>query len=923
MDLGRCGSLLTTLDCPTAAVDYLSVEKLGWAVAMLDDSADLKPGTTFGPYRIDRLIGSGGMGHVYLATDTRLDRSVALKVLTTALASDPQFRARFDREARAIAALAHPHICTLYDVGSHDRTDFLVMEYLDGQTLAARIEQGPLPLDQALALAIDIADALAAAHQHGIVHRDLKPGNIMLTRTGAKLLDFGLAKPLARSFPAGLSGTTTTSARLTAAGTILGTLQYMSPEQLEGKDAGARTDVFAFGAVVYEMLTGVKAFSGDSQASVIAATMNAEPAAISKSQPLAPAALDRIVGTCLAKDPDDRWQNARDLWRELHWVRHDAANPVLVDRSVQKQLHVAWGAVGLLALISAGLLVSLMARRNPAGDTTRLQQLRVGIAGPGPTGASMPFNQANNSLALSPDGRSLALAGAGRLFVRALDSFALTPIAGSEGASSPEWSPDGRYLAFLAQGKLKRADLRTGSVLVLADASPNSGISWGTSGTILFPGTASEGGGSILRTDPEHGNPTVVLAPDPDKREAAHLWPHFLPDGRHFLYVTLLVDEAGHSLVPILRTASIDGEDRADIGGISSRALFDRAGYLLYAREGALVAQPFDPAARKLTGEPVLLADRFYYFRSTGLADFANSHTGTLAFRMPPSPSRLVWLDRQGTELGRLGDEAVYGEPRISADGRRVAVDISDPAQGTGDLWVFDRALGTSVRVTHSPADERLPTWSPDGATLFFSSDAGGPPDLYRRVLDSGREERLLRTPGIDTPTDVSPNGRELLFHSQLRTNLDLWRLRLDSAAPAEVVQQSPAGESSGRFSPDGKWVAYDSNESGRYEAYVQSFENPGLRWKVSQEGGRNPEWGPGGGELFFVGNNLRLMSVPIRTTPSFQPGTPRPLFRMSSPFYSVLPGGSRFLVVEPGQAAAPPIAAIVNWRILGGSSTQ
>ena len=494
-------------------VDCLNAEKLGWAAAVLDDPADLKPGTTLGPYRIDRLIGSGGMGHVYHATDTRLHRSVALKVLATPLAGDPQFRARFDREAHAIAALAHPHICTLYDVGRQDQTDFLVMEYLDGQTLAARLGRGPLPLDQALALASDIADALAVAHSHGIVHRDLKPSNIMLTRDGAKLLDFGLAKPAASFFPAGVSGLPTMSAELTAPGTILGTLQYMPPEQLEGKDAGARTDIFAFGAVVYEMLTGDKAFRGDSQASVIAAIMHAEPAAVSANQPLTPPALDRIVSTCLAKDPDDRWQNARDLWRALQWVRHDAANPVLVDRSVRKPLHVAWGAAGLLALISAGLLISLVARRNSAGDTVHQQPFRVGIAGPGPTGASMAFNQANNSLALSPDGRSLALAGAGRLFVRALDSFALTPIAGSEGANSPEWSPDGRYIAFLAQGKLKKVDLRTGSVLVLADANPNGGITWGTTGTILFPGTTAEGSTAILRTDPEPATPLWCLRP--------------------------------------------------------------------------------------------------------------------------------------------------------------------------------------------------------------------------------------------------------------------------------------------------------------------------------------------------------------------------------------------------------------------------
>jgi len=352
--------------------------------------------------------------------------------------------------------------------------------------------------------------------------------------------------------------------------------------------------------------------------------------------------------------------------------------------------------------------------------------------------------------------------------------------------------------------------------------------------------------------------------------------------------------------------------------------LFDRAGYLLYARDGSLLAHPFDPDARKFTGEPIPVADGFHYFRSTGLVDFTISATGTLMFRTPPPPSRLVWLDRKGTEVGRLGDEALYGEPRISADGMRVAVEITDPALGTADLWVFDRSLGTSVRVTFSPADEHTPTWSPDGSTLYYSSDAVGPPDLYRRVLRSGREALLLRTPHIETPNDVTRDGKDLLFHQATQAAaLDLFKLRLDGSAQVAAVQQSPAGESSARVSPDGRWVTYDSNESGgRYEAYIQSLENPGERWKVSQGGGVNPEWGQGGLELFFVGSDLRLMSTPIRTAPSFQPGTPQPLFRVSSTIYTVMPDGSRFLVLEPGRPTAPPINAIINWRSLVGRST-
>jgi eukaryotic-like serine/threonine-protein kinase len=892
--------------------------------AVLSTRSDLKPGSVLGPYRIDHLIGAGGMGQVYRATDTRLNRPVALKVLTATLGADPRFRARFDREARAIAALNHPHICTLYDVGHHrtqegaPAVDFLVMEYLEGSTLAARLERGPLPVDEAVAVAIDIADALAAAHGQGIVHRDLKPGNIMLTKAGAKLLDFGLAAPAAP--PVG-DLTSPTTARLTEQGTILGTLPYMAPEQVEGRDADDRTDIFAFGAVVYEMLTGKKAFSETSTASLIGAIMHAQPAPIALSQPLAPPALERIVATCLQKDPDSRWQSARDLWRELQWVAEDATKPDSFDRMGRRTLG-AWALAGLLGFVVGGLLVSQLIGRDSAIAVATQQPLRMGISGPGPAGTSMPFNPGANTLALSPDGRTLVLIGAGRLFFRALDSVALSPIPGSEGGGSPEWSPDGRYVAFLAQGKLKRLDVRSGSVLALTDASAYGGVSWATTGTILFPGATSDGVPAILRTDPEGNNPTAVLALNSGKGEVAHFWPHFLPDGRHFLYVAVIVDPSTRSLVPVLRTMSIDGTGHADVGKISSRAVFDRAGYLVYARDGALYAQAFDPSALKISGEPAILADRLYYFRSTALADFAISHTGTLVFRTPPPPSSLVWVDRAGTEVGRLGGEALYGEPRISADGSRVAVDISDPAVGTGDLWIFDRVLGTSVRVTHSPADERVPVWSPDGATVYFMSDVDGPPDLYRRHLDTGHQELLTRTAALDTPNDVSADGRELLFHGASRSEGgDLWRLRLDGSAQIAEFRQSPAGESSGRFSPDGRWVAYDSNESGIFEAYIQSVDRPGARWKVSSGGGVNPEWGAGGEELFFVSAGPRLMSVPLRTTPSFQPGPARPLFRMSSAFYSVMPDGSRFLVVEPVRTAASPINAIVNWRVLTARS--
>jgi Tol biopolymer transport system component len=893
----------------------------------------LNPGTRLGPYEIVALLGAGGMGEVYRARDPRLRREVAVKILPSLIADDPDRLARFTREAQAASALKHPNIVSVYDVGVEGRAHYLVMELVEGLSLRETIGRGPLPLRQVLQITAQIAEGLADAHAARIVHRDLKPENVMVTPDGrVKILDFGLAKVRPERVADEAATAPPLESFATVAGMTFGTPAYMSPEHATGAVVDYRSDQFALGAILYELASGKTAFHRSSTVETLTAIIRDEPTPLSSLRPDVPAPLVWIVERCLQKDVRLRYDSTLDLARDLVNLRDRATSAAVTvsggdstpsDRPLRAQLRWAWGLAAVLGLVAAGLLASRMAGGDAARDAVA-RPLHIGLAGPGPAGTSIPLYQANTTLALSPDGRTLALTAAGRLFLRAMDSFALTPVSGTEGARSPEWSPDGRYLAFLANGKLKRLEISSLAVTVLADANSNGGISWGTRGTILFPGTSSDGGAVILRIDSEGGTVASVIAPDRAGREVSVTWPHFLPDGRRFLYLAFLVDDQTRSLARMLRMSSLDTADRANVGPIDSRVLFDSTGYLLYAREGSLVAHRFDQDARQFTGEPARLADRFHYFRSTGLADFTISTSGTLMFRTPPPPSRLVWLDRKGTEVGRLGDEALYDEPRISADGSRVAVGISDPLLGTGDLWVFDRALGTSVRVTFSPADERTPTWSPDGSALYYASDAVGPPDLYRRVLRSGREELLLRTPEIETPSDVTRDGKALLFHQATQTvGLDLWKLRLDGSAQIAAVQQSPAGESSARVSPDGRWVAYDSNESGgRYEAYIQSLENPGERWKVSQGGGVNPEWGQGGLELFFVGSDLRLMSAPIRTAPSFQPGTPQPLFRVSSTIYTVLPDGSRFLALEPGRPTAPPINAIINWRSLVGRST-
>jgi Tol biopolymer transport system component/predicted Ser/Thr protein kinase len=896
-------------------------------------------GARLGPYEILAPLGQGGMGEVYKARDTRLDRTVAIKVLPAQFAADPQFRERFDREAKAISQLNHPHICTLYDVGQQDGTDFLVMEYLEGETLADRLAgsglkaQGlGLPFGEALTIAIQIASALDKAHRAGIVHRDLKPGNIMLTKAGAKLLDFGLAKtgsaPVIGSVrlqPDRESMLPTTPANLTAQGTILGTFQYMAPEQLEGQDADARTDLFAFGALVYEMLTGKKAFEGKSHASLIAAILDHDPPPISTIQPLTPLALDRVVKKCLAKEPDERWQSAKDLHDELTWIAEagpqaSAPAPVVAPpKGLESSIRFAW-VVAAFALVAVAALaipaVRYVREVAPEPVVTRLDVVTP------PTSDAFSF-------ALSPDGRQLAFVANGekgsQLWLRPLDQVAAQPLAGTEGAAFRFWAPDSRALGFFADGKLKRIDLAGGAPQVLADVPLARGGTWNRDGVIVF-GQATPG--ALMRVMATGGTPvpiTRVVA-----GQGSHRWPQFLPDGRRVIFAMLSGQPQTHGVY----VASLDGGEPTRVVPAETAAAYAPPGYLLLVRQGVLLVQPFDAARATVAGEPIPVA------QSVGTDDgffhsaFSVSATGVLAHRAGAAPRRqLVWVDRAGKGLGaiRPPDEVTVSNPEVAPDGQRVAVNRN--VQGNIDVWLIEVGRGLASRFTFDPSNDRSPLLSPDGSQVIFQSSRKGVYDLFEKPASGATDEQpLLVTPQDKATLDWSRDGRFLLYSTQdPKTGSDLWALPLTGERKPFPVVQTSFDEIEGQFSPDGRWLAYASNESGRYEIYSRPFPGAGGKWQVSTAGGTQPRWGRDGKELFYMVPDTRLMAVQIRVASdgrALDTGAPVALFptRLASGAdiqttgfgaraqYAVASDGRFLMLVTADEAVTSPITIVLNW---------
>ncbi len=876
-------------------------------------------GTRLGPYELVTLLGHGGMGEVYRARDTRLDRSVAIKIIAPGITPDAAARGRLVAEARAASLLNHPNICALYDIGSHEATDFLVMELLEGETLAARLLPGALPFPSVLRIGAEITQALDAAHARGIVHRDLKPGNVMLTRTGAKLLDFGIAT-------IGLPAADGDDQRPASTGTVTGTPPYMAPEQLEGVDVDSRADIFALGAVLYEMAAGRKAFDGSSQTGLTAAD---DPVAPSGLRSGIPPGFDRLVIRCLARDPDERWQSVRDVLFQLRALAgEDAGGQIAAPRSSRL---AAWTIAA-----AAVLALALTAALRPPPPVAAAGTFQISL----PPGSRLEPPEAVSSLAVTRDGSQIAFIstyeGRNHLWVRPLRSPTAQPIPGTADARIPFWSPDGRSIGFFVPGRLLRVDPGGGPPQLICVAAVDTAPSWGPDDTILFaqtPDAAQRRSGGIYRVSAKGGDVTQVTVVDRSNGESEHYWPSFLPDGVHFFYVVTIAQE-GDDRRHVVFVGSTADATVTQVADLESRVTYAQTGHVLYGQDGALLARPFDVRRHQFTGNPVSIAERVWYYKPTGLTQFAISETGVLAYHGGPTLSELVWVDRSGRQVGTLGARGSYHDVRISRNGREVAVVVVDPRTGSSDISIFNRDSGIPTRFTSNAGGATRPVWSAGDDLVFYRvAGANGPPDIYQKRADGrGRQEIRLALDGIQQPMDASADGRYLVYNDANRATIrDIWLLPLAPAGPPRPFLATTAVEQDARVSPDSRWVAFVSSESGKAEVFVAPIDDPDARRRVSIDGGLAPRWGPDGGELVYVDLNDTFMALAFSGGPAIKTGRPRPLFSAGrlfrnpgagygEPYYDLAPDGQSFLVNRVvHDAAVEPISVVLNWPSLIG----
>jgi len=885
----------------------------------------LAPGSRIGPYEIVGPLGAGGMGEVYRGRDTRLGREVAIKILPAGFAHSEELRARFEREARTISSLNHPNICTLFDVGQHDGIHFLVMELLEGEPLDQRLAKGPLPIEQVLRCGAQIADALSRAHRQGVVHRDLKPGNVVLTKGGAKLLDFGLARSHAEETPIeGLTAVATQTRPLTQEGRILGTFQYMAPEQLEGLEADARTDIFAFGALLYEMTTGKRAFEGSTRTSLIAAIVSGTPRPVGELIPLTPPALEHVIRRCLAKDPDDRWQNAADIASTLRWIaeagsRAGEAAPLAARR--RSRLRTAWALNAATAILAVAVTLGVLGLlRQPPGI------VRSSLLPP----KGMRFEASANVPALAPDGTKVAFVamdgdGKTALWVRAITSLAAQPLAGSEGAYHPFWSPDSRQIAFFSNGKLRRIDAAGGPTQPICDAVQGRGGSWGEDGTILFTPSISE---VIYRVPASGGSPVPVTELDASRKEVSHRFAELLPDGRHFLFLV-----EGPSEIPgtdqgyVLYAGSLDSKERTRVVATNGSARYAASGHLLFLRAGSLIAQPFNPKSLALKGEGIPIAESV---RRTPRfeAAFTVSRNGLLLYQSGGGSelTELRFMDRSGRDGEVAGKPADYYAPRLSHDRTRIAASILDPGTQKTDIWVLDIARGTNTKLTFDPENDRTPVWSLDDRKIYFQGVRQGRGDVFvKSSSGTGSDEPVYGSSDPEALWDLSPDGSTAWMMVVGRQGADIFKLSLPDGK-ASLFLGTPFSEGFPRPSPDGRWLAYVSDESGRREVYVRSLSDDGGKWQISTDGGSFPAWTRGGCEIVFQGLDNKLVAVDIRLEPAFSAGMPHVLFdpklRTGAPtnMWDVSADGERFLVTRSlNSPEVEPLTLVQNWvRALG-----
>ena len=882
-------------------------------------------GTRFNHYEILAPLGAGGMGEVYRARDERLGRDVAIKVLPASFAQDPDRLRRFEQEAKATSALNHPNILTVHDIGSYEGAPFIVAELLEGEELRAQLEEGAIAPKKAIEYAQQIASGLTAAHAKGIVHRDLKPENLFVTADGrVKILDFGLAK--LRPQPAMTAGSDVeTQRKITDPGTVMGTVGYMSPEQVRGQDLDHRSDIFSFGVILYEMLSGQRTFSGDSAIEVMNAILKDEPPELSETNAKVSPQLEKIVRRCLEKKPERRFHSVHDLGFALEGLPGSAgvspativSTPTSAGRTrayPKGRERFAWIAAAvavLVALLALPFAVKYLRQSPPAAPTVT----RFTIAAPEKaTDISAPE--------LSPDGRHLVFVatveGRRSLWLRPLGSLTAQSLPGTEGVSGPPfWSPDSRSLGFAARGELKKLDLAGGAPQTLCklpadDSLISFGGTWNRDGVILFSDAAR-----IYRVPATSGEPALALRSDPS---SSYRWPVFLPDGRHFL-----VRRTPTQGTAEIHLAALDNQETTRLLAADSQMRYAN-GHLFFARAGALRAAPFDADSLKLTGEPIVISDKVRVTGNPGRGYFSVSDNGSLVYdpNALTDNQQLTWVDRMGKPLGMVGPLGEYEAPRLSPDGKRVAVARRDPQSRTRDIYVIDLARGAGSRLTFDPGDDRDPVWSPDGSRIAWLANRYRAFQIYQKLANGvGPEELLRKADVLIGPTSWSADGRFLLYtRFDPKTRQDLWVLPLAEGRQPALFWQTPFVENNGRFSPDGRWVAYASADQGRFEVYVQTFPASGGQWQISTSGGIQPWWRSDGKELYYLSADGKLMAVEVKPGGSFEAGAPRALFDLApvraiggTSSYAVTATGDRFLFVTAREEAASlQFTVVTNW---------
>ncbi len=890
----------------------------------------LAAGNKLGPYEIVALLGAGGMGEVYRALDPRIGREVAIKVLPAAFSEEADRLRRFEQEARAAGALNHANVLAVFDIGNHQGSPYLVTELLDGETLRDRLNQGGIPRRKAIDFAIQLVEGLAAAHEKGIIHRDLKPENLFLSRDGRlKILDFGLAKLIQPEVTTAESSKLQTAGLQSLPGTILGTIGYMAPEQVRGKPADHRSDIFTFGTILYEMLTAKKAFHGETQADTLGAILHQDPPDLSGTVPGLQPGLQKIISRCLEKSPEERFQSTRDLGFALEAISgySESRSTVIAPAETapiaarRPKTTFVLGGIALLFFITSTIFAFLYFSRKETRDGVIRFQLQQ-------PGGSYVGNY--NRTVISPDGKrvaflSVAQFGQNMISIRSMDSLLSEPLNGTNAAVSVFWSPDSRYLGFFSGGKLKKIAVSGGTPEILCDAAAGRGASWNRDNVIIF---APDQNSPLYRVSGSGGEATKITELDEKNQEISHRFPRFLPDGKHFLYQVRR--DQGDSYVSFrerlaaVYIGSLEDSKLKKSLNIPSSAEYAHPGFLFFVRNGNLVANRFDVKSLEMKGEPFSLDQDIAGSDQFGGIDFSVSENGILIFRTQESVNRekLIWYDRGGRQTQTLSDPGEYGDPELSPDGNRLALARADSQTGVQDIWIHDSLRGMMSRFTFSGADD--PTWSPDGSEIIYSNG-----DLYKTsAIGTKKPELLLKSSMDKVPVDWSSDGKYLLYvMHEGSTGSDLWVLPLQKKGSKPFpFLQSPFVEAHGQISPDARWVAYASDESGKYEVYVQSFPSPEQgKWKISSNGGTMPRWRKDGKELFYLSLDRKIMAAPIVSTATgLEPGLPADLFQTNAfaqferrNRYVVSPDGSRFGVSTQITESPPFVTAIVNWNLL------